>query len=76
MINYLGNGENQRASLQALMTQPYTRVIVMQVTLIGMGFLVALTGTHVAGLVLLVTLKIGVDLRAHVREHTRLNPSL
>jgi hypothetical protein len=67
--NYLGRGENLKASLQQLMTQPYARIIVMHITIIGMGFLVILTGTRVVGVLLLVALKIGVDLRAHAREH-------
>jgi hypothetical protein len=75
VVNYIGNGENTRASLQRLMSQPYARVVVMHLTIIGMGFLVVLTGTRSVGVVLLVALKIGVDLRAHRAEHRRLSPS-
>jgi hypothetical protein len=72
VTNYIRSGEYQRVTLQQLMHQPYTRVVVMHLTIIGMGFLVALTGTRTAGLVLMVALKIGVDLRAHVAEHRRI----
>jgi len=71
VANYLGRGENLKASLPQLMTQPYSRIVVMHVTIIGMGFLVILTGTRVVGVLLLVALKIGVDMWAHVREHRR-----
>jgi hypothetical protein len=74
VVNYLGNGENTRASLQRLMSQPYSRVVVMHLTIIGMGFLVILTGTRAVGVVLLVVLKIAVDLHAHRAEHRRLSP--
>jgi len=70
VVNYIGRGENQKVSLQKLMTQPYARIVVMHITIIGMGFLVILTGTRVVGVLLLVALKIGVDLRAHAREHS------
>lgn len=73
VANYMGRGENLRASLRQLMTQPYTRVIVMHVTIIGMGFLVLLTGTKTVGVLLLVALKTGVDLRSHAAEHARLS---
>jgi len=69
VANYIGRGENLKVSLQQLMTRPYARVVVMHITIIGMGFLVILTGTRVVGVLLLVTLKIAVDLRAHARDH-------
>ena len=68
-VNYIGRGENLKASVQKLMMQPYARIVVMHITIIGMGFLVILTGTRVVGVLLLVALKIGVDLKAHHREH-------
>lgn len=71
-VNYIGRGEYRKSSLQGVMMQPYARVVVMHVTIIGMGFLVVLTGTRVAGLLLLVVLKIGVDVAAHVNEHAKL----
>src|ERR1044071_8277792 len=38
--NYLLSGEYRRASLQQLMSQPYGRVIVMHLVILGGGFLV------------------------------------
>jgi len=70
--NYLKRGEYQRASLAALMQQPYGRVVVLHVAILGGGFLVMAMGSPVAGLVLLVLLKIALDVRAHVKQHQRL----
>ena len=67
--NYLYKGEYHSAQTRALMHAPYGRVVVLHVALIGGGFLVQALHSPVAGLVLLIVLKIGLDLRAHLREH-------
>ena len=70
LVNYLGAGEYRSATLQDLMTRPYRRVILLHVVIIGSGFLLLLTGAPVAGLVLMVLVKIGFDVAAHRRDHT------
>lgn len=69
--NYLMRGEYRTASLPALMHQPYGRVVVLHVAILGGGFLVMALGSPVAGLALLVVLKIALDVRAHVKQHQR-----
>lgn len=69
--NYLWRGEFRTASLPALMQQPYGRVVVLHLTILGGGFLMMAMGSPTAGLVLLVVLKIILDLRSHVREHNK-----
>ena len=49
--------------------QPYTRVIILHVVVLVGGFLVMLLGQPLPALVLLVVLKTGFDLRAHLAEH-------
>jgi hypothetical protein len=69
--NYLVRGEFRRASLGELMGQPYKRVIVLHFTiLLGGGFAMAL-GSPVWALLLLVVLKVGIDLNAHIKEHAK-----
>jgi hypothetical protein len=51
------------------MQQPYARVIVLHITIMTSGFLVTVLDSPIVGLLLLVGLKIGLDLRSHVREH-------
>jgi hypothetical protein len=68
-LNYIGGGEYRKANPMKLMQQPYSRVIVLHITIIVGGFLVALLQSPLVGLLLLVALKIGLDLRSHSREH-------
>jgi len=67
--NYLGRGEFRRASLSKLMAGPYSRVVVLHLAILGGGFAAAALGSPVWALVLLVALKVGFDLHAHLKEH-------
>ncbi len=68
--NYLGRGEYKNADLRVLMTRPYGRIVVLHITIIIGGFLVMSLGSPLAGLILLILLKIGFDFRAHSKEHS------
>jgi hypothetical protein len=67
--NYLGRGEFRRASLRALMARPYRRVVVLHLAILGGGFAASALGSPVWALILLVALKVGFDLHAHLKEH-------
>lgn len=67
--NYLRGGAYREANLDRLMMQPYGRVVVLHVAILGGGFLIMALGSPVAGLALLIVLKIVVDLLAHVKQH-------
>jgi len=69
--NYVKNGEYQRASLNALMGQPYGRVIVLHLTVLFGGWLVMLLGSPLPALVVLVIIKTVVDVRAHQAERRK-----
>jgi hypothetical protein len=73
--NYLGRGEYRRASVGQLMAQPYGRVVVLHIAILGGGFATMALGSPVWALLLLVALKIGFDLRAHLREHGVSSPA-
>jgi hypothetical protein len=68
-LNYIGGGEYRTANLALLMVRPYGRVMVLHVVILLGGFLVQLVGSPVPALALLVVLKTGLDLGAHLREH-------
>lgn len=69
--NYLIGGERHRAYFGVLLFQPYVRVIGMHlVVLFGAVALVFFNAPSFA-LVLLVLLKIGIDLRAHLAERAK-----
>ena len=69
--NYLFRGEFRRAQLTRLMAKPYGRVVVLHVAIIVGGFGVALLGSPLWALVLLVVLKTALDYRAHLKEHSK-----
>jgi len=68
-VNYIGEGEYLKANPMKLMQQPYGRVIVLHITIIAGGFLVTVLQLPIVGFLLLVSLKIGLDLRSHLQEH-------
>ena len=49
--------------------QPYGRVVVLHLAILGGGFLVMVMGMPVVGLALLIALKIGLDVLAHAKQH-------
>ena len=71
VTNYLVSGEYKRASLQQLMQQPYGRVVVLHLAILGGGFLVMALHSPELGLLLLVALKIAFDLRGHFAERKK-----
>ena len=71
VVNYLIKGERVQIKGNDPMFEPYRRVIVMHLTLVfGMGCIVFL-GQPLFMLLILVILKTGVDLHAHLRERRK-----
>lgn len=69
IFNYLRKGEYQKINAYELMFRPYGRLILLHILIIGGGFLVMTLGLDLAGIIVLVLLKISVDVRAHIKEH-------
>lgn len=69
--NWLVGGELRRAQLTRTMMQPYARVVVLHVAIILGGIAATALGSPVWALLVLVGLKIGLDLKAHVKEHSK-----
>lgn len=67
VTNYVLNGAYRTAAAPMLMMQPYGRVVVLHLAILGGGFLVVFLGLPVVGLVLLIALKIGLDVLMHVK---------
>lgn len=67
--NYLGRGEYRRLTPPELMFQPYGRVVLLHVALLGGAFLTMGLGSPTWVLVLLVVGKTLFDLKLHLREH-------
>lgn len=71
VLNYIGKGEYKQAKINALMGEPYGRVVILHITIILGAFLVAIFGAPVFALILLIALKLIVDIQAHLREHKK-----
>lgn len=71
VYNYILKGERMQANMEKLMTAPYPRIFLLHLALIFGAFLINLFHVPEAGLALLVVLKIGFDLSAHLKERAR-----
>ena len=71
-FNFLGRGEYRSVSPSQLMLAPYSRLVVLHVTIIVGAMASAWIGAPIGALIVLVVLKIGLDLFFHLREHARI----
>jgi hypothetical protein len=69
--NYLWRGEYRRVQLVPMMAKPYGRIVVLHFAIILGAIAVAALGAPVWALLVLVAMKIGLDWRAHVKEHSQ-----
>ena len=69
--NYVGQGEFRRITPGQLMAQPYGRIVVLHVALLGGAFLIQALHSPMFGLLVLVALKIILDLAGHLRERSK-----
>lgn len=68
LINFIGKREFAETTVQKQMAEPYSRIMIMHLTIIFGGFVVMGLGSSLPALLLLMVAKIGVDLRAHARQ--------
>ena len=68
--NYLYRGEFRSAELAKLMITPYGRVVVLHVAIILGGIAAMALGSPLWALLVLLALKVALDFRAHVKEHS------
>ncbi len=71
VVNWIIGGEYRTSSAAAEMGAPYARVVILHLTIILGAFAVALIGQPIGALVVMVVLKMGVDLAAHLGERAR-----
>ena len=69
--NYVGAGEYGQSSLKDVTQEPYGRMVLLHLTIIFGGMLITALGSPVAGLLLLILLKMAMDIRAHLRQHQK-----
>ncbi|MFP4460142.1 MAG: DUF6498-containing protein [Candidatus Zixiibacteriota bacterium] len=68
-VNFVGRREYENIELQKLMTAPYKRIIILQITVILGAYVLLATNSPVQVISILVILKIAFDLHAHLKEH-------
>lgn len=71
IYNYVLKGEYRQATVNKVMMAPYSRIVVLHLTIIFGALLVSLLKAPQAGLALLVVLKTAIDLSAHLKERSR-----
>lgn len=70
--NFVGRNEYERLSPMQAMGLPYKRMFITHVALIFGGLFLVETGQPLAGLVLLIIMKIALDVTFHRKEHRKL----
>ena len=68
-LNFIGQREYERLTLNKLMSAPYSRILILHVTVLLGGLAVAALGSPVYLLIILVVVKISADTLLHRREH-------
>ncbi|MHC4394038.1 MAG: DUF6498-containing protein [Planctomycetota bacterium] len=69
--NYLLKGEFARTSTNALMSQPYSRVVVMHIAILAGSFFSLSLGSPISLLVILVILKAVIDVKMYLRQRRK-----
>jgi hypothetical protein len=67
--NFVHRREYLRAALQEQMMKPYGRVLILHLAILFGGLAAMALGSPVWALLVLLAVKIGVDLKAHLKEH-------
>jgi len=70
LLNFLGRREYAGTTVQKQMAEPYSRIMIMHITIIFGGFVVMALGSSLPALMLLIGAKTVVDLRAHGRQRS------
>jgi hypothetical protein len=74
--NFIHGGEFRRTNPDRLFIQPYKRIVVMHLVILGAAFIAGTSGDlHMTGIIIFVGLKIFFDLIAHILEHQTLAAS-
>lgn len=69
--NFLGRGEHKGRTVSQQMSEPYARIVFMHLVLIFGGGLSLVLGQTEPVLIIVIVAKIFVDLKSHVREHSK-----
>jgi len=68
--NFLARREYQGRTVKDQMSEPYSRIIFMQVVLIFGGGLTMMLGSPVPVLLIMIAFKVFFDIKAHLKQHS------
>lgn len=68
--NFVGREEYRQRTVRTQMTEPYSRIIFMHMVIIFGGALSMMLGDITPVLMGVIVLKTGIDLRAHLKQHS------
>jgi len=68
-LNYIGKKEYLTTSAMRQMFSPYSRVVMLHLTILIGAFVIAILGAPIGALLVLVVLKTAFDLQLHLRQH-------
>jgi hypothetical protein len=66
--NYVGKKEYLLASNKDAMLAPYSRIIIMHLTILFGGWMVMLLGSPIWALFILIAIKTTADIKAHLKQ--------
>jgi len=69
IYNFIKECEYKQLSSSQLFMQPYSRIIIMHITILAGGFILQRFGSPPGALVIMVVLKTAIDLAAHIKQH-------
>jgi len=69
LMNYFMSGEYKKVTTKEMMKKPYGRIVVLHLGIIFGGIVLDILAAPLAGLVILLLIKIVFDVQSHVREH-------
>ena len=71
--NYFIGGEYITAKSKDLMSQPYSRIMVMHIAILAGGFLTFAIGSPAGVLIILIVIKTIIDVKYHLAQHKKQN---
>jgi len=67
--NFIGRKEYETVSLSQQMAKPYSRLVIMHITILAGGFAAKVIGEPIWALMVMIVVKTAIDLGSHMNEH-------
>lgn len=74
--NYIGHEEFRQVTPIEMMQAPYSRIIVMHLTVLGGAFAFTILGLNSLARIIIIAIKTGLDYKLHLQQHNKFNPQI